>query len=286
MAYRSLGSSGLTVSVLSLYLAAVPTPRAAEAQRAALEHGHRRGINHFVLVQPPDGRPLAAAAPLNQLLRRQRDRTVLSVYAQRPLQPAAMHHGSRKHLRASLDHTLADLDIDYVDILYAHRYNPQVPLEETAAALAEAIQRGKALHAGVSYWPPAPARNLAALLYGHGIQLTAHHSPLSSHRPDDANDLLRALEGTGVGCLACPPRAFACSPPTPCVPEVPAAALDPAQRASGTARWDYCPCRHQERGPQRDLEWVLAQPTVTTACVPTCHPGCLDAYLTALPASR
>jgi L-glyceraldehyde 3-phosphate reductase len=110
--------------------------------------------------------------------------------------------GSRKYLIASLDQSLRRLGLDYVDIFYSHRYDPETPLEETVGALADVVRQGKALYAGVSSYSPGKTREAAALLREMGVPLLIHQPSYSLFNRWIEKELLDTLEDEGVGCIA------------------------------------------------------------------------------------
>jgi L-glyceraldehyde 3-phosphate reductase len=115
--------------------------------------------------------------------------------------------GSRKYLLASLDQSLARMGLDYVDIFYSHRFDPDVPLEETMGALDSAVRSGKALYAGISSYSAEKTREAAAILRELGTPLTIHQPSYSMLNRWIEPDLLDALGELGVGCIAFSPLA-------------------------------------------------------------------------------
>ena len=115
--------------------------------------------------------------------------------------------GSRKYLLASLDQSLERMGIEYVDIFYHHRPDPETPLEETMGALATAVHQGKALYVGISQYQPAQTREAAAILQGMGIRLLIHQPVYSMLNRWVEPELLSTLEQLGVGCIAFSPLA-------------------------------------------------------------------------------
>src|SRR5437867_3934301 len=115
--------------------------------------------------------------------------------------------GSRKYLLASLDQSLARMGLEYVDIFYHHRPDPETPLEETMGALATAVQQGKALYVGISQYQPAATREAAAILKGMGIHLLIHQPVYSMLNRWIEPKLLDVLDEEGVGCIPFSPLA-------------------------------------------------------------------------------
>ena len=120
--------------------------------------------------------------------------------------------GSRKYLLASLDQSLARMRLDYVDVFYSHRFDPDTPLEETMGALDTAVRGGKALYVGISSYSPEKTREAAAILAGLGTPLVIHQPSYSMLNRWVEPQLLDVLESEGLGCIAFSPLAQGCSP--------------------------------------------------------------------------
>jgi L-glyceraldehyde 3-phosphate reductase len=116
-------------------------------------------------------------------------------------------HGSRKYLLASLDQSLGRMGLDYVDIFYSHRFDPETPLEETMGALDTAVRQGKALYAGISSYSPAKTKEAAAILRDLGTPLLIHQPSYSMFNRWIEDGLLDVLEDLGVGCIVFSPLA-------------------------------------------------------------------------------
>jgi L-glyceraldehyde 3-phosphate reductase len=116
--------------------------------------------------------------------------------------PYGQGGGSRKYVLASLDQSLKRMGLDYVDIFYSHRFDPDTPLEETMGALASAVQQGKALYVGISSYSAAKTREAAALLRSMGVPPLIHQPSYSLMNRWIEEDLLDALSDTGMGCIA------------------------------------------------------------------------------------
>jgi L-glyceraldehyde 3-phosphate reductase len=143
-----------------------------------------------------------------QDLRPLRDELVISSKAGYDMWPGPYGEwGSRKYLLASLDQSLARMGLDYVDIFYSHRFDPETPLEETMGALATAVQSGRALYAGISSYSPDRTREAAALLRDMGVPLLIHQPSYSMLNRWIEGGLLDVLEEEGVGCIAFSPLA-------------------------------------------------------------------------------
>ena len=213
MIYRRSGRSGLLLPVISVGLwqrfgGASPS----DENRAILRRAFELGVTHFDLANnygPPYG---SAETNFGQMLRTDlaghRDELVISTKAGWDMWPGPYGDwGSRKYLLASLDQSLARIGLDYVDIFYHHRPDPETPLEETMGALATAVHQGKALHVGISQYQPDRAREAGAILERMGIHLLIHQPVYSMLNRWVEPELLDALEKLGVGCIAFSPLA-------------------------------------------------------------------------------
>ena len=209
MPYRSCGRSGLKLPAISLGLwhnFGDTTPMAT--QRQILRTAFDLGITHFDLANnygPPHG---SAETNFGEHLRRDfkpyRDELIISSKAGWEMWPGPYGQGggSRKYLLASLDQSLKRMGLDYVDIFYSHRFDPDTPLEETCGALASAVQQGKALYVGISSYSAAKTREAAALLRAMGVAPLIHQPSYSLLNRWVEEDLLGALDDTGMGCIA------------------------------------------------------------------------------------
>ena len=209
MPYRTCGRSGLKLPAVSLGLwhnFGDNTPLAT--QRAMLQTAFDLGITHFDLANnygPPYG---SAETNFGEHLRRDfkpyRDELIISSKAGWDMWPGPYGRGggSRKYVLASLDQSLKRMGLDYVDIFYSHRFDPDTPLEETCAALASAVQQGKALYVGISSYSAGKTREVAALLRGMGVTPLIHQPSYSLLNRWIEAELLDTLEDTGMGCIA------------------------------------------------------------------------------------
>lgn len=209
MLYRNCGNSGLKLPAVSLGLwhnFGDATPMAT--QRAMLCSAFDLGITHFDLAN--NYGPFASSAESNfgAHLRRDfkpyRDELIISSKAGYEMWPGPYGQGggSRKYLLASLDQSLQRMGLDYVDIFYSHRFDPDTPLEETMGALASTVQQGKALYVGISSYPAAQTREAAAILKSMGVRPLIHQPSYSLLNRWIEDDLLDALDDTGMGCIA------------------------------------------------------------------------------------
>jgi L-glyceraldehyde 3-phosphate reductase len=214
MSYRRCGRSGLKLPAISLGLwHNFGDDRSWSTQRAICRRAFDLGVTHFDLANnygPPYG---AAEANFGRILARDlaahRDELVISTKAGYDMWPGPYGDlGSRKYLLASLDQSLARMGLDYVDIFYSHRFDPDTPLEETMGALASAVHQGKALYVGISSYSSTRTREAARLLAEHKVPLLIHqpsYSMLNRWLEDD--HLLDALSEVGAGCIAFSPLA-------------------------------------------------------------------------------
>jgi L-glyceraldehyde 3-phosphate reductase len=213
MRYRRTGRSGLLLPAVSLGLwHNFGDDRPLEGQRAIVRRAFDLGITHFDLANnygPPYGsaeenfgRILAAD------LRPYRDELIVSTKAGYDMWPGPYGEwGSRKYLTASLDQSLTRMGLDYVDIFYSHRFDPDTPLEETLGALDGAVRQGKALYVGISSYSARRTREAAAILSRLGTPLLIHQPSYSMLNRWIEDELLDVLGEEGVGCIVFSPLA-------------------------------------------------------------------------------
>ncbi len=214
MQYRRCGRSGLTLPALSLGLwHNFGHDRPYETQRTIVRRAFDLGITHIDLANnygPPYG---SAEVNFGRMiaddLRPYRDELVVSTKAGYDMWPGPYGDlGSRKYLLASLDQSLARMGLDYVDIFYSHRLDPNTPLEETMGALDSAVRSGRALYIGISSYNSARTREAAAILRDLGTPLLIHQPSYSMiNRWIEDDGLLDTLEEVGAGCIAFSPLA-------------------------------------------------------------------------------
>ena len=215
IAYRRTGRSGLLLPAVSLGLwHNFGDDKPIETQRAILRRAFDLGVTHFDLANnygPPYGSAEKNFGSIYaQDFRPYRDELVLSTKAGYDMWPGPYGQwGSRKYLLASLDQSLARMGVDYVDIFYSHRFDPDTPLEETMGALDQAVRSGKALYAGISSYSPERTREAAAILKAMGTPLLIHQPSYSMLNRWIEEGLLDVLGDEGVGCIAfSPPAVF------------------------------------------------------------------------------
>jgi L-glyceraldehyde 3-phosphate reductase len=213
MRYRRSGRSGLKLPEISLGLwQNFGEERPLEHSRAICRRAFDLGITHFDLANnygPPYG---SAERVFGEImardLRPHRDELVISTKAGYDMWPGPYGEwGSRKYLLASLDQSLGRMGLDYVDIFYSHRFDPETPLEETMGALHTAVQQGKALYAGISSYSGRRTREAAQIMRDLGTPLLIHQPSYSLLNRWIEEDLLEALEDEGMGCIVFSPLA-------------------------------------------------------------------------------
>ena len=213
MPYRRVGASGLRLPAISLGLwQNFGDDRALGTQRAIVARAFDRGVTHFDLANnygPPYG---SAEANFGRILgsdlRAYRDELIISTKAGYDMWPGPYgDHGSRKYLLASLDQSLGRLGLEYVDIFYSHRVDPETPLQETMGALDTAVRQGKALYVGISSYSAQRTREAAAILRGLGTPLLIHQPSYSMINRWIEPELLDVLAEEGIGAVAFSPLA-------------------------------------------------------------------------------
>jgi L-glyceraldehyde 3-phosphate reductase len=213
MRYNRCGRSGLLLPAISLGLwQNFGHERPLETSRAIVRRAFDLGITHFDLANnygPPYG---SAEEVFGKLLRDDlapyRDELVISTKAGYDMWPGPYGEwGSRKYLLASLDQSLARMGLEYVDIFYSHRFDPETPLEETMGALHTAVRQGKALYVGISSYSAEKTREASTILRGLGTPLLIHQPSYSMLNRWIEHGLLDVLEQEGAGCIAFSPLA-------------------------------------------------------------------------------
>jgi aryl-alcohol dehydrogenase-like predicted oxidoreductase len=213
MQYRRSGRSGLLLPVVSLGLwQNFGYERPLETSRAIVRRAFDLGITHFDLANnygPPYGSAEEIFGTLfREDLRPYRDELVISTKAGYDMWPGPYGDwGSRKYLLASLDQSLGRMGLEYVDIFYSHRADPETPLEETMGALHSAVQQGKALYAGISSYSAERTAEAAAIMRGLGTPLLIHQPSYSMLNRWIEPELLETLAAEGIGCIVFSPLA-------------------------------------------------------------------------------
>jgi L-glyceraldehyde 3-phosphate reductase len=213
MPYRRCGRSGLRLPALSLGLwhnfGGVDS---LSNSRAMLRRSFDLGITHIDLANnygpPPGSAEETFGQALEMDLKPYRDELIISTKAGYDMWPGPYGEwGSRKYLLASLDQSLRRMRLDYVDIFYSHRPDPDTPLEETMSALARAVGSGKALYAGISNYGPEQTSEAVRILRAMGTSCLIHQVQYSMFKRTPEQGLLDVLGREGVGCIAFSPLA-------------------------------------------------------------------------------
>lgn len=213
MPYRRCGRSGIVLPAISLGLwQNFGGVDVFETGRAMLLRAFDRGVTHFDLANnygPPYGSAEETfGRVLASDLRPHRDELIISTKAGWDMWPGPYGDGgSRKYLIASLDQSLRRMGLDYVDIFYSHRMDPDTPIEETIGALVQIHRQGKALYVGISSYTPEATRRAAEILRAEGVPLLIHQPDYSMLSRWIEDGLLDALDEAGAGCIAFSPLA-------------------------------------------------------------------------------
>jgi L-glyceraldehyde 3-phosphate reductase len=283
MPYRRCGRSGLQLPAISLGLwHNFGDDRPLETSRAILRRAFDLGVTHFDLANnygPPYG---SAEVNFGRILREDlapwRDELVISTKAGWDMWPGPYGEwGSRKYLLASLDQSLRRMGLDYVDVFYSHRFDPETPLEETMGALDSAVRQGKALYAGISSYSAARTLEAVRILRDLGTPLLIHQPSYSMLNRWIEDELLDVLGREGVGCIAFSPLAqgMLTDKYLDGVPEGSRAAQDKSLDRAMLSEENLAHVRAlhdlaQERGQtlaQMAIAWTLRDPRVTSALI-------------------
>jgi L-glyceraldehyde 3-phosphate reductase len=212
MQYRRTGKSGLKLPAISLGLwHNFGHVTRTESSRAMCRRAFDLGITHFDLANNYGPPPGSAETLFGEILKTDfhglRDELVISTKAGYNMWPGPYGEwGSRKYLLSSLDQSLKRMGLDYVDIFYSHRFDPDTPLEETMGALDSAVRQGKALYVGISSYSAARTAEAAAILRALGTPAIIHQPSYSIlNRWIEEDQLLDALAKEGMGCIAFSP---------------------------------------------------------------------------------
>ncbi|GAA2455137.1 L-glyceraldehyde 3-phosphate reductase [Streptomyces mauvecolor] len=284
MEYRRTGRSGLKLPAVSLGLwHNFGDDRALDSQRAILRRAFDLGVTHFDLAN--NYGPPAGSAELNfgkifgQDFAPYRDELVISTKAGYLMHPGPYGEwGSRKYLLSSLDASLGRMGLDYVDIFYSHRFDPETPLEETMGALASAVQQGKALYVGVSSYNSEQTAEAARILKEMGVPALIHQPSYSMiNRWTEDDGLLDTLEAAGMGCISFVPLAqgLLTNKYLKGIPEGSRAtqgkSLDPNLLSDEVVRrlggLNDIASRRGQSLAQLALAWVLRDPRMTSALI-------------------
>jgi L-glyceraldehyde 3-phosphate reductase len=207
MNYRRCGKSGIRLPEISLGLwHNFGSVDVFENFRKILWRAFDAGITHFDLANNYGPLPGSAEENFGTILKKDfsnlRDEMIISTKAGWEMWPGPYgNFGSRKYLLASLDQSLKRMNLEYVDIFYSHRPDPETPIEETMGALAQAVHQGKALYAGISSYPADLTKKAAEILKEMHVNCLIHQPKYSMFNRWVENGLLDVLEGTGMGCI-------------------------------------------------------------------------------------
>lgn len=299
MPYRRCGKSGLKLPAMSLgcwhNFGHIDN---LDEMRAMLHRAFDKGITHFDLANNYGPPPGSAEENVGRILAEDfhahRDELIIATKAGHLMWEGPYGEwGSRKHVLSSLDQSLDRLQLDYVDIFYSHRPDPETPLEETMSALATAVHSGKALYAGLSKYPLDMLKQAVALLKDEGIRCLIYQPPYSIlNRRVEAEGILDWLHEQGIGVIVFSPLSQGMLTPK-YLNGIPAGSR--AARAEGFLQTSQVE-EHQETlrrlgalAAQQNLQlhhlalrWVLRHPAVTSALVGTRTVNQLDDLLDAL----
>ena len=299
MTYQRSGRSGLKLPAVSLGLwhnfGGVDR---LEDARAMVLHAFDRGITHFDLANNYGPPPGSAEETLGQILRRDlaayRDELVISSKAGYFMWRGPYGEwGSRKYMIASLDQSLRRMGLDYVDIFYSHRPDPDTPLEETMGALDHAVRSGKALYAGISSYSPGQTREAARILKALGTPCLIHQPSYSMFNRWIEDGLIETLHDEGIGCIVFSPLAQGMLTDRYLggIPEDSRAAkphgflkanrIDEPTLTKVRRLNEIAGSRGQKLASMA-ISWVLRHPEVTSALIGASRPAQIDDALAAL----
>lgn len=284
MKYNRTGRSGLQLPAISLGLwHNFGNERAIDTQRAVLRRAFDLGVTHFDLANnygPPAG---SAESNFGRIFaedfRGYRDEMIISSKAGYDMWPGPYgEFGSRKYMLASLDQSLERLGLDYVDIFYSHRPDPNTPIEETMGALVTAVQQGKALYVGISNYSPEQTQAAAAVLAEHKVPLLIHQPSYSIFNRHVEDGLLPVLDEVGAGCIVFSPLAQGLATNRYLDGSIPSDSraatsrflnpeqISPVYLERAHALNEIAAGRGQTLA-QLALSWVLRHPTITSALI-------------------
>lgn len=284
MVYRRCGHSGIKLPAISLGLwhnfGGVDELSSA---RKMLTRAFDLGITHFDLANNYGPPPGSAEENFGRIIRSElkayRDEMIISTKAGYDMWPGPYGEwGSRKYLLASLDQSLKRLCLDYVDIFYSHRPDPETPLEETMGALDYAVRSGRALYAGISNYGPDQSRQAAQILRQLGTPCLIHQPNYSMFDRWIENGLLEVLAEEGIGCIVFSPlqQGLLTNRYLSGIPEGSRASkqhgflkprdINPEKLAKVNRLNSIAIARNQTLA-QLALAWVLRQPVVTSALI-------------------
>ena len=268
-----------------------------ETQRAMIRRAFDRGVFHFDLANnygpPPGSAEENFGKVLSQDLKSHRDELIISTKAGYRMWPGPFGEwGSRKYLISSLDQSLKRMGLDYVDIFYSHRVDPNTPLAETMGALDQIVRSGKALYVGISSYSPEMTREAHAILKDMGTPCVIHQPSYSMVNRWVEDGLLDTLSELGMGCIAFSPLAqgLLTNKYLTGVPEDSRAALEGSfqpgmlsdENLDRVRALNEIAKRRGQTLAQMAIAWVLRRPEVTSALIGARHVQQLDNSLDAL----
>lgn len=291
--YRRCGRSGLRLPLVSLGLWHNFGREAPyETARSMVLGAFDRGVTHFDLANNYGPPPGGAEETLGRILREDlgiwRDELVISTKAGYDMWPGPYgDRGSRKYLLASLDQSLDRLGLDYVDIFYHHRPDPDTPLEESMGALAQAVRSGKALYAGISNYGPERTIEAVSILREMGTPCLVHQVKYSMFERRPEQGLFEVLEREGVGCVAFSPlaRGLLTDRYFEGIPDDSRASRDPRflrpehvteEVLAKTRRLNEVARGRGQSLAQMALAWVLRQPAMTGVIIGASKPNQIE----------
>ena len=296
--FRRSGRSGLQLPEISLGLwNNFGDDKPLDVQRAIVRRAFDLGITHIDLANnygpPPGAAELNFGRMLREDLEPYRDELLISTKAGYDMWPGPYgNFGSRKYLIASLDQSLKRMGLDYVDIFYSHRLDPETPLEETMGALDHVVRQGKALYVGISSYSPEATRQAAAILKDLGTPCLIHQPSYSMLNRWVEDGLLDTLAELGIGCIAFSPLAqgMLTSKYLDGVPEDSRAKRGRSLQSRLLSEGNIARIRElngiaRRRGQtlaQMALSWVLRDPRITSALIGARSVAQLDDSLDAL----
>jgi L-glyceraldehyde 3-phosphate reductase len=286
MKYRRTGRSGLLLPAISLGLwhnfGGVDT---LENSRAMLRRAFDLGITHFDLANNYGPPPGSAEENFGTILKQDflpyRDELIISTKAGYYMWPGPYGEwGSRKNLLASLNQSLKRMGLEYVDIFYSHRFDPNTPLEETMSALDTAVRQGKALYAGISSYQPEQTQQAAKILRDLGTPCLIHQPSYSIFNRWIENGLIETLDEEGIGAIVFSPLAqgmlsdkYISGIPEGSRASKPHGFLKPKQitleRQAQIIRLNELAKARGQSLAQMALAWVLRHPQTTSALIGT-----------------
>ncbi|WCB92129.1 L-glyceraldehyde 3-phosphate reductase [Baekduia alba] len=299
IAYRRSGRSGLKLPAISLGLwHNFGDDRTLDSQRAIVRRAFDRGITHFDLANnygpPPGSAETNFGTLLKTDLKPYRDELVVSTKAGYDMWPGPYGEwGSRKYLMSSLDQSLTRMGLDYVDVFYSHRFDPDTPLYETCSALDAAVRQGKTQYVGISSYSGQRTEEAAQILRDLGTPVLIHQPSYSLLNRWIEEDLLDVLEREGIGCIAFSPLAQGMLTDKYLGGNVPAGSRAAEGRfltadmltPDALAHIEALNRMARDRGQslaQMAVAWTLRDPRVTSALIGASSVAQLDENLAAL----